>query len=656
MQIRLRKIKLTNFKGIRSWEAAFNQITNIYGENAAGKTTIFDAFTWNLFGKDSQDRKDAEFKTLDENNQVIPQIDHEVELELQVEQQVINIKRILREKWTKKRGTAIAEFTGNETLFFWNDVPLNAGEFSTKVSGLIDENLFKLITNPLFFNLNMKWQDRRNVLFTLASKIDDSEIFNRIATADNQKMIDDIRVMLNQGKTIAEYKKEIASKKKKLKDELDAIPTRVDEANRSMPQEENYGMIETKIKHFKDEIATINIKKDDASKANAAANKLIIDKQNELNQMKSKLQQLEFALSNKNTESINLLRHQISELQYSINSAKNLIENNEAIIRESNSSIASLESINAELRKKWNEVNEKKFTLSDDKTVCPSCLRKLDDDKIFDIEESLRNNFNTSKENELNSINQTGITNTEKINALKARIKNCGDGIENSKKEIADNEAVIAGKRNEIDAFSNVKPLPTEEMISLQNQINSFVIPGQTETTDLSPLNAAITDYQNQIDELNKKLAGKDQIDIINNRIKQLNESQVQYAQQLADLEGQEFVIDSFNKTRIDTMVESVNSKFKYVKFKLFSENINGGIEECCDTLVNTNGAWVSFQSGNQAGQLNAGLDIINTLCKFHQVNAPIFIDKRESINELIDTESQIINLIVSKDKQLVIN
>ena len=36
-------------------------------------------------------------------------------------------------------------------------------------------------------------------------------------------------------------------------------------------------------------------------------------------------------------------------------------------------------------------------------------------------------------------------------------------------------------------------------------------------------------------------------------------------------------------------------------------------------------------------------------------VTAPIFIDGRESVNRLIKTESQIINLVVSHDKELII-
>ena len=57
MKIRISNLKLKNFKGIKDLEIDFNnENTNIYGKNATGKTTIFDAFKWLFFDKDSKVR------------------------------------------------------------------------------------------------------------------------------------------------------------------------------------------------------------------------------------------------------------------------------------------------------------------------------------------------------------------------------------------------------------------------------------------------------------------------------------------------------------------------------------------------------------------------------------------------------------------------
>jgi DNA repair exonuclease SbcCD ATPase subunit len=106
MNIRLKKLTLTNFKGIRSFSVIFNDITNIFGANTSGKTTLKDAFLWLFFGKDSSDRKDFEIKTLDEHNNPYHNLDHEVEAVIDLDGEEIIIRRSMREKWTKKRGSS----------------------------------------------------------------------------------------------------------------------------------------------------------------------------------------------------------------------------------------------------------------------------------------------------------------------------------------------------------------------------------------------------------------------------------------------------------------------------------------------------------------------------------------------------------------------
>lgn len=654
MKIRLRKIKLTNFKGIRYMEIAFNQTTNIYGENAAGKTTICDAFLWCLFGKDSADRKDFEIKTLDANNKVIPQIDHEVECELQLDDHVVILKRALREKWVKRRGDNNSEFAGNETVFFWNDVPLKLNEYQQKISEIVDEGLFKLVTNPLYFNTNLKWQDRRVVLFSLAEQVYDADVLKSIERPHNVDQVFNLTKLLNQGKTITEIKKELAAKKKKLKDELDFIPTRINEANHSKPEHKDWEAIENKISTLKNEIAVFNKQKEDIVSTSQIQNQKIIDKQNELNGLKLKLQQMEHELTASK-------RQQKLELESGIKTIRAEIERLELenlrskeSINSLTSRIGSLEVLIGDLRKEWSDINSRKFELSDDKTMCPACLQKLPDSEIAGITEKLTTNFNTQKARDLQANNDKGL-------ATKSEIETCRTQIASLTEKINQNAEIIASKSIEVDQLfyklenlNSEQVLPTPEILSLKSEIDAFEIPKQN-PQDFTEINDSIYSLQKSLDEFNVELSKKGQIDIIEARVNELQQSESRMSQELADLENTEFVVDAFNKCKIDTMVESVNKKFKYVTFKLFKENINGGIEECCEALVNTNGAWVPYSGGNTAGQINAGIDVINTICQHNNFWAPIFIDNRESVNELIPTESQIINLIVSLDKTLKI-
>lgn len=650
MKIRLRKIKLTNFKGIRELEIAFNQTTNIFGENAAGKTTVFDAFIWCLFGKDSTDRKDFEVKTLDADNKVIPQIDHEVECELNVENQVINVKRVLREKWVKRRGESVSEFAGNETVFFWNDVPLKLNEFQQKVSGIVDESIFKLITNPLYFNTNLKWQDRRVVLFSLADKVYDADILKSIEKPHNIDQVYNLTQLLNQGKTITEIKKELGAKKKKLKDELEFIPSRIDETQRSKPETKNWDEIEKSIEAGLHELADYNTKKENIVAASLQQNNAIIAKQTELNNLRLKAQKLHHELTADRNNEVLEIKSKIRQVQTEMEQAQQGNKRAQDLIVTLNNRIASHEQEISTLRLQWSEINARQLEISDDSTCCPACKQKLPDTDIAGITDQLTTNFNTQKAKDLQSNNEKGSSTKSEIESLKAQIEDLKKTIQQNHSTHEDCQVSLDNHNKRLEKLNNEQVVPTDEIKLLQKEINEFVIPEST-PGNFTELNGLISAKQNEIDQLKNVLSSRDQITRIDNRITELQNQEGKMSQELADLENTEFLIDSFNKCKIDTMVESVNKKFSYVQFKLFSENINGGTEECCEALVHG----VPFSDANNASKINAGLDVINTLCEFHQVFAPIFIDNRESVNELIPTQSQIINLIVSKDKTLKI-
>lgn len=228
MNILIKTLTMVNFKGVKNFTVDFKFITNIYGANASGKTTIFDAFTWLLFGKDSSDRKDFNVKPLDVKGDTRNRTENEVSAILEVDGHDISIRHIQKEKWTKKRGEEVAEFTGNEHLYFWNEVPVNAGEFQAKVNDLLPENIFKLITNPLYFN-SQKWQDQRAVLSELAGEITDNFLVGKYP--ELQQLLNSL-----EGKSLKEFKAKVALEKKNLKEALESIPARIDEAERSKPE------------------------------------------------------------------------------------------------------------------------------------------------------------------------------------------------------------------------------------------------------------------------------------------------------------------------------------------------------------------------------------------------------------------------------------
>ena len=142
------------------------------------------------------------------------------------------------------------------------------------------------------------------------------------------------------------------------------------------------------------------------------------------------------------------------------------------------------------------------------------------------------------------------------------------------------------------------------------------------------------------------KLRDRETIANINKRIKELEDEYKTSQDELARLEGIEFTIQQFCKARIEHVESRINGMFKLVRFKMYEQQINGGEIETCEATVDG----VPFSDLNNAMKINAGLDIINAICAANGIIAPIFIDNRESVSEILSTQSQIVNLVVDEN------
>lgn len=657
MKIELQKLELLNFKGVRKFSAEFREKTEVRGENATGKTTLFDAFTWLLFGKDSEDRKDFNIKTLNEKNEPLHKLDHEVSAVLLVDGSELSLRRCFREKWVKKRGEELPEFTGHETTFFYNDVPLSQKEYQGKIDALLSEQLVKLITNPLYFNA-MKWQDRRAVLAQLAGEPSDSEV--AAGNPEFEKLLAQI-----SGKSLAEYRREVASKRKKANEELQAIPTRIDEANRSLPEEPDYALVELAIKATEGKLSEAEKELEDSSKTHEVALSKIRAKQQELNELKMELDMEQSSRGTIKTEAVRGINYERSEVQRSAEGYKKDIERNDKDIEANNRTISSnneqilIKEKEAEaLRNKWIAENEKELEIAPDAFCCPTCKREYEPGTVDEMKATESANFNAAKEKKLAEIKAEGQQKVKWAEDIKARnleLVAANDNLRASNEKrrelllpIAEREAELLAKIRAIEAAPEE---PTAEELELKKKIEEFVLPAAPSQGNPEG-KARLESLREELYSFKGKLQVKEQAGKVRERITQLEEQEKAIAQEVASLEKIDFLLAAFSRAKIEAIEQRINGKFKLVKFKMFELQINGGELECCECLVNG----VPFADVNTAGKINAGLDIINALSANHNVWAPVWIDNRESINELLPCSSQVISLVVSKDKKLTIN
>lgn len=224
IQLSIRNFK--NLKGLTFQPEGYDAV--LYGDNATGKTAVYDAFMWALFGKDSQNKSDFEIKTLKPDGTPIHHLEHSVEVHLQLEDgELLILKKTLREKWSKKRGYASASFTGHTTEHFVDGVPVPAKLYHQRIAGLMDEDLFRLLTSPHYFNLQLHWQKRREILLNLCGDLTDAEVIR------SNEELKPLAAILDR-RSIEDHRKVLAARKKEINRELERIPVRIDEVNRSL--------------------------------------------------------------------------------------------------------------------------------------------------------------------------------------------------------------------------------------------------------------------------------------------------------------------------------------------------------------------------------------------------------------------------------------
>ncbi len=642
------KIDFLNFKGIRDLSVEFDQeLTSIYGDNGIGKTTIFDGITWVLFGKDSKDRKSFGIKTYDENNHVIPRIPHEVTVTLLVDDEEVTLCRRYNEKWTKKRGSAEEVFDGHEEERLYNGVPCSMKEYNEKIASLCSEEVFKFITNPLYFT-KQKADVQRAMLFRMAGGVSDADI------ASGNREFENLLSKLT-GKNLDEFKREIQAKKRKIKNELDMIPSRIDERKRDMPTSEDWDTLEKELESKKKALEDIEQQLIDASKAAEVSNQHKMTLIKEAGKIQEKKAERQFKIKEDILAEYRQQQSARNKLVSAISAEESTIATLKTRIQEYDNSLVKLAQDREYLISEWNSINAEQLTFNEDEFICPTCKRRFEVHEIESRQQEISETFLKNKSERLERNKQAGMgikRKREEIEQLKLQaevnVSSKQAWIDEQKaSSLYINELVEPETASVIAADREYIELCNQET-ELRNQINNEADISSSDNSELIEGKRTIV---SSIDELKKMLSKKEAIERNNARISELETMMRKQSQEYAELEGIEFTITSFSKARIEAVERKINGMFKTVKFKMFEQQINGGEVETCEAIV----GGVPFSDLNDAGKINAGLDIINAICDFEGVYAPIVIDNAESVNELLPTKSQQIRLVVSKDKKLVI-
>jgi DNA repair exonuclease SbcCD ATPase subunit len=671
MRIILKSLHIENFKGIKSLEVNFSNKTSIKGQNAAGKTTIFDAFTWLLFNKNSAGEEKFNVRPLDKDGKKIDNVEIKVVGVLDVEGKEVMLSKVQKQNWVKKRGTDTVTLQGNPNSYEIDGYPKSEADFKAYVSELSQsEDMFKLLTNPQYFS-SLKWKEQRDILIKLIAEVSDMELAQTdsqyaplLSELEKAPSTDDIRAKFS--KALTEWKKKQAE-----------IPVRIDEAEKSKVDVDTaeQELLKTDLER---QIKEIELQMKSSSK--------VID---DLEQQKFELQFEINDCKRKANESLIKERRSLDdrkdEATIKFNDLHKQITKLESEIVEKKKRIPTLESEKAELGKQYMSEKEKTFDESsylfdeskwkfdESTTVCSLCGQRLPEDKIeqlkTDFEEkkakakedaaerlkTIRESFNNQKVAELNRIASLGTDKKSEIEIMKSDIEDA----EKKLPELREQETEQMKIKNE--CIKKLSELPEEADLStnedykalmkkntdLQSQIDS----ARANSIDTSELESKKLELEAALEDAKTIIAQAAKNVEIDERIAQLQAEQKEIGQKVADQEQMLYLLESFIRYKLDKVSDSINSHFKTVNFKLFEIQLNGGMKDCCECTVNG----VPYSTLNSGHRIVAGLDIIQSLSELYGVSVPIFVDNAESLNEfnVPDMDAQLILLSVSEDKQL---
>lgn len=648
-KIFLKSLQIKDFKGIKDLSIEFGDITTIKGDNGLGKTSIFDAFTWLLFDKDSKNRATFDIKPLNSNNQVIRGLTPAVTGVFEMGGQAITLSKTYKEKWTKRRGETESTFTGNETSYEINDVPVKKKEYVSQVGNMVDEEQFKLLSNPYYFSSNLNWKDARKVILDIAGDLSNEEVIKaepKLKEMEKEFLTEDIEMILKSKK---------ATMTKLAKDKKE-IPVRINEIKNSYI-DLDFSKLEIEAEQLEKELEDTNLKikheidnMNNVSKKNEEVNKQISELEFQHNEIKSKA-----AASYHKSKNELDLKHQ--ELKHKLYSTQKDKQYDKTHIIEIEQRILKAQEERHNLQEKFLNVQAEKPTLEELQNECPTCKRAFEASYIAEMEQQIMENFNKQKAKKLEAIKNEGVNKNKQIEKYQEELKEVESKLKEYDKSINDLEVEIKTVQEGMDNL-NSKEFMTEKDVKAINKIKNNIdelrekLVANIHSTDtLDNLNRMKDLINSKRADLKSQIAKKDYNKQLDNRIEELLLTEKNLGCKIAQFEKQVMLCELFIRTRVNLLETSINAKFKHVSFKMFKEQVNGALDETCEALING----VPFSMANTASQINAGLDIINTLSKLYGVQVPVFIDNSEAINDILRVDTQVIKLLVSLDNKLIV-
>lgn len=656
--IRIKAIHCENFKGLPPIAVTFGDmtVTDICGANATGKTSINDLVTWVLFGKDSKGVEKFEVRRLLPDGEKEHQTVISGDVELIVDGTLITFQKDQKEIWQTKRGFTEQLFKGNQNQYMINGYPVSEAEYKAKIREIVDEDIFRMITSPLYF-ITLPWKDQRQVLMGLASEKSDTEL--AIEMGGFESIIDDLTQAPDTDSVQAKYRKAMADLNAKQKE----LPVRIDEALHAI-EEMDFDAIQARYDAVKAEMDEIDQKLHsnaaDAKKAALKEEITMIDRM--LLAMKETLNLDADSKRNELTRKIAELHDEfqteMATRQRKVRSIRTERNDIETEMTSARSDIATYTEAKDYWNRKWLEC--KNDTYKEGDTTCPTCGQPLPESML----EKRKEAWEKEHKRQYDEIMEKGNNAVQRFDKAQEALAGYIAEFERLSQEItaAEKEAeeltakhheAVLDLEGQLADIKKVDPMTDAEYVKLTEKRKAKMdeynaVDTEDQKKELLHAQATLRDEKYA---LAAKLSKKDSNAKAQSRAEELRAELRDVSEKALQMEGKIELLDRFVREKLDYISNSINSKFDGITWKLFDTQINGGIRPTCELTVNG----VPFSGLNNGMRIVAGLKVIKTMQEINGVRSFIFIDNAEAVNDVNypAMDNQMIFLKVTNNPEL---
>lgn len=646
MSIKINQMKLTNFQGIRNLELNFDGSNkSIRGDNGTGKTTIINAYYYLLTDKPSVTMADYSPKTKGVEGD-LHNLEHTVECTFDINGIIKVLKKTYKEKWTQKRGNKNKELTGNTISYEVDGLPVKEKDYTREIEELFGpREIIQMLISPTYFSDVLSWKDRRKYLTDICGDYTDEEIINAVAELEPLNEILLLNGSTAQKRSIDDQIKLLKTNMSSINKELKQIPSRVDEAERAIPETAGNKLdYENQLLEARKEISSLNDRKLAAKSGNSAA----VEKLNRIAEIKQKERDARIAHINSFDEVNRLIKESINNLINEKNLLNDTISSNDIRISRYKNDIDYMSKMRNELLNDYKTVSAMEF--DENRRVCQTCGQSLPADQ----QEKIFATFNINKSKKLEELQKKGAdVSKDKIASKELELNNLIHENEQLGIKVMDLASQIETEKSKITAVTPFED--TEEYRVIKKQLADL------ENTD-NEIDKVIEEIDKEIHECNVKVATLNthisRFQLAEEQQKRIDELEARQAQLAEDYDRYEYELslcEKFIIEKVKRITKKINQRFKTVNFELFEKQItNDAIIESCNVMVPNEKSIVPYKMANNASRINAGIEIIDTLSEHFNIRMPIFVDNAESVTKITSTSNQLIRLVVDEDYKIL--